>query len=100
MGRQVLMKSDNNQIHFFLSDVSLGHSLMSKLKMNAKSLPVLLEWLVKCFLKALEGIPYSRQLESSKLYRNDVQVIIRPVTISRYMLVGIVACWNASSTAS
>ena len=59
-----------------------------------------LEWPVNCFLKALEGIPYSRQLESAKLYRNDAQVIIRHVTISQDMLVGIVACWNASSTAS
>ena len=41
-----------------------------------------LEWLVNCFLKALEGIPYSRRLQSAKLYRNDVQVIIRHVTIS------------------
>ena len=36
MGRQVLMKSDNNQIHFFLSDVSQGHSLMSKTKNECK----------------------------------------------------------------
>ena len=36
MGRQVLMKSDNNQIHFFLSDVSRGHSLMSKTKNECK----------------------------------------------------------------
>ena len=42
----------------------------------------LMEWPVNCFLKELKGIPYSKQLECAKLYRNDVQVIIRHVTIS------------------
>ena len=36
MGRQVLMKSDNNQIYFCLSNVSRGHSLMSKTKNQCK----------------------------------------------------------------
>ena len=46
-----------------------------KWKMNAKSFPVWLEWLVNCFLEAPGGILYFGHLKHILLARNNIKVM-------------------------